>query len=283
MSVPAIQIPAALSIAGSDPSGGAGIQADIKTFAILGVYCGAAITALTTQNTLGVSSYMPLPPDFVKKQVQDVLDDLRVTHIKIGMVGSAGIADALCELLRDFQGEIIYDPVSGSSAGDSLVLEKNYAAIKRLAGHCTVLTPNIGELEILSGCRCRDQNRAVEAAKTLFSLYPRLKAVCLTGGHLNMKSEIVTDFLIQPAAGTRKKEPPPLLIQTAHHPRISSNNTHGTGCSFASAFTAYLLKTNNLSTSFTRASSFLDRLISKSAGHHIGHGTGPLLHHLMIR
>ncbi|MFH1214883.1 MAG: bifunctional hydroxymethylpyrimidine kinase/phosphomethylpyrimidine kinase [Pseudomonadota bacterium] len=283
MPVHANQIPVALSIAGSDPSGGAGIQADIKTFTVLGIYCGAAITALTTQNTLGVSSYMPLPPDFVKKQVKDVLDDLLVTHIKIGMVGSAGVADTLCGILRDFKGEIIYDPVSGSSSGDSLVMEKNYTAIKRLAGHCTVLTPNIGELEILSGRQCPDQDCAVEAAKTLFTAYPRLKAVCLTGGHLNMKSDTVTDFLLQPAPGKTKKGESHLLIQTAHHPRISSNNTHGTGCSFASAFTAYLLKTNNLYKSFVKASSFLDRLISKSAGHHIGQGTGPLLHHLMIR
>lgn len=276
------RIPAVLTIAGSDPSGGAGIQADIKTFTVLGVYGGAAITALTIQNTLGVSAVLPLPPDVVSQQVRAVLDDLFITHIKIGMVGSAEVAGALAGILESFPGQIIYDPVAGSSAGTPLLLGKNHAALRQLAGCCTVLTPNLGELEILADRQCHSEESALAAAGELLVRYPRLQAICLTGGHLNPARATVTDYLLRPGPATRIKKAGSPLIRAARHPRISSVNTHGTGCTFASAFTAYHMRTGSLVRAFTRASAFLERLISTSAPRPVGHGTGPLLHHLMI-
>lgn len=276
------RVPAVLTIAGSDPSGGAGIQADIKTFTVLGVYSSAAITALTIQNTLGVSAVLPLPPDVVSQQVRAVLDDLFITHIKIGMVGSAEIAGALAGVLATFPGQIIYDPVAGSSAGTPLLLEKNHAALRLMAGCCTVLTPNLGELEILADCPCLSEESALAAAGELLVRYPRLQAICLTGGHLNPDHNTVTDYLLRPGPTARIKKKGRPLIRAARHPRISSFNTHGTGCTFASAFTAYHMRTGSLVRAFTRASAFLERLISTSAPCPVGHGTGPLLHHLMI-
>ncbi|MDX1777027.1 MAG: hydroxymethylpyrimidine/phosphomethylpyrimidine kinase, partial [Desulfobulbales bacterium] len=137
----------ALSIAGSDPSGGAGIQADVKTFTAIGVYCGAAITSLTVQNTRGVFAVQPVDPVFVGKQIDTVLRDLAVSHIKIGMLGSAAVALSVCDTLADFNGEIIYDPVLVSSSGQQLIDKEGYGGFReQLLNICTVITPNITEL-----------------------------------------------------------------------------------------------------------------------------------------
>lgn len=272
-------LPAALSIAGSDPSGGAGIQADIKTFTVIGVYCGAAITALTSQNTMGVSSYLPLPAAFVRRQVQEVLDDLNVTHIKIGMVGNGEIAAALGEVLSSFAGEVIYDPVIKSSSGTSLFGPGSRAITEHLLPRTTFLTPNIAELEILTGRECPDTATALNAAQGLFALAPRLKAVCLKGGHMDEQNRTVTDYLIRPAAGDQGEKEAAGRIFPVHHPRVFTRNTHGTGCTFASAFTAYLMQTNDARKSFSSACAFVDILLRKSAAQPVGHGAGPLLHH----
>ncbi|MBI4792758.1 MAG: bifunctional hydroxymethylpyrimidine kinase/phosphomethylpyrimidine kinase [Deltaproteobacteria bacterium] len=272
-------LPAALSIAGSDPSGGAGIQADIKTFTVIGVYCGAAITALTSQNTMGVSSYLPLPAAFVRRQVQEVLDDLNVTHIKIGMVGNGEIAAALGEVLSSFAGEVIYDPVIKSSSGTSLFGPGSRAITEHLLPRTTFLTPNIAELEILTGRECTDTATALNAAQALFALAPRLKAVCLKGGHMDEQNRTVTDYLTRPAAGDQGEKEAAGRIFPVHHPRVFTRNTHGTGCTFASAFTAYLMQTNDVRKSFSSACAFVDILLRKSAPQPVGHGAGPLLHH----
>ena len=272
-------LPAALSIAGSDPSGGAGIQADIKTFTVIGVYCGAAITALTSQNTMGVSSYLPLPAAFVRRQVQEVLDDLNVTHIKIGMVGNGEIAAALGEVLSSFAGEVIYDPVIKSSSGTSLFGPGSRAITEHLLPRTTFLTPNIAELEILTGRECTDTATALNAAQGLFALAPRLKAVCLKGGHMDEQNRTVTDYLIRPAAGDQGEKEAAGRIFPVHHPRVFTRNTHGTGCTFASSFTAYLMQTNDARKSFSSACAFVDILLRKSAAQPVGHGAGPLLHH----
>ena len=272
-------LPAALAIAGSDPSGGAGIQADIKTFTVIGVYCGAAITALTAQNTMGVSTYLPLPAAFVKQQVQEVLADLNVTHIKIGMVGNGEIAAALGEVLSSFAGEIIYDPVIKSSSGTSLFGPGSRAITEHLLSRTTFLTPNLAELEILTGRECPDTGTALAAAQGLFALAPRLKAVCLKGGHLDQQNRTITDYLVWPATGGQEEKPAADLIFPVRHPRIFTRNTHGTGCTFASAFTAYLMQTDDVRQAFSSACAFVDILLRKSASQHIGHGAGPLLHH----
>ncbi|MBI5556050.1 MAG: bifunctional hydroxymethylpyrimidine kinase/phosphomethylpyrimidine kinase [Deltaproteobacteria bacterium] len=274
--------PAALSIAGSDPSGGAGIQADIKTFTVLGVYGGAAITALTSQNTMGVTSFMSLPAAFVKKQVRDVLDDLNVTHIKIGMVGNREIAEVLGEILSGFTGEIIYDPVLKSSSGNFLFAGGCETVIRHIISHSTFLTPNIPELEILTARKCPDADAALTAAQGLFALSPTLKGVCLKGGHLNEGDKIVTDYLVR-KSGDRSGTAPSFHIHPARHARITTPNTHGTGCTFASAFTAYHMLTGNAEKAFSNACAFMDILLSNSVTERIGHGTGPLLHHSFRR
>jgi len=276
-------MPMALSIAGSDPSGGAGIQADIKTFTVIGVYCGAAITAITSQNTLGVSSYLPLPAALVKRQIQDVLDDLNVTHIKIGMVGNQEIARAIGEVLAGFTGEVIYDPVIKSSDGVSLFAAGSTAVTEHIISHTTILTPNITELEIISGLECSNESRALEAAQAMFALSPRLKAVCVKGGHMNVQGKTVIDYLVRKSPGEQGEQPQGFNVSRIHHPRIFSRNTHGTGCTFASALTAYHMRTGDIDKAFTYTCAFMDTLLNRSAPHLIGHGTGPLLHHYFIR
>ncbi|MBU0908629.1 MAG: bifunctional hydroxymethylpyrimidine kinase/phosphomethylpyrimidine kinase [Proteobacteria bacterium] len=280
---PQNNMPVGLSIAGSDPSGGAGIQADIKTFTVIGVYCGAAITALTSQNTLGVSSYLPLPAAFVKKQIQDVLDDLNVTHIKIGMVGNQEIARAIGEVLTEFTGEVIYDPVIKSSGGVSLFTAGSTAVTEHIISHATVVTPNIAELEIISGKECGAAGSALAAAQGLFALSSRLKAVCVKGGHMNVQGKTVTDYLVQKVAPEKWTEESGFHISRIEHPRIFSRNTHGTGCTFASALTAYYMRTGDLNKAFTSTCAFMDTLLNRSAAYSIGHGTGPLLHHEFTR
>jgi len=275
--------PMALSIAGSDPSGGAGIQADIKTFTVIGVYCGAALTALTSQNTLGVSSYLPLPAAFVKKQIQDVLDDLNVTHIKIGMVGNLEIAQAIGEVLAGFTGEVIYDPVIKSSGGFSLFAAGSTAVTEHIVSHTTVLTPNIAELEIISGLDCSNVSRALDAAQSIFALAPRLKAVCVKGGHMNIQGKTVTDYLVQKTPPENGEHEPGFHISRIDHPRIFSRNTHGTGCTFASALTAYHMRTGDINKAFSYTCAFMDTLLNRSTSHLIGHGTGPLLHYDFVR
>ena len=273
-------VPAALAIAGSDPSGGAGIQADLKTFTVIGIYGGAVITALTSQNTLGVTSCFDLPASFVKSQIEDVLSDLNVSHIKIGMVGNGEIAQAIGEALRQFKGEVVYDPVLRSSSGSSLFSEDDMNAIsENIINQCTVLTPNIFELETITKSQCHEPSLALDAAENLLNQYPRLQAVCVKGGHINSGENKVTDYLVEQEKGSSEKGLA-IEITAKQHPRISTKNSHGTGCTFASAFTAFHLLENNRKKAFGQTVHFLDSLISGSAPYHIGLGTGPLLHHL---
>lgn len=268
---------AVLTIAGSDPSGGAGIQADLKTFTVLGVYAGAAITCLTVQNTRGVLYYKPLAADLIKDQIMTVLEDIEVSHIKIGMVGSPEIAYALSEILAEFQGEIVYDPVLVASAGNALHQEDAcHEIINQLLDKITVLTPNRTELENISNQACPDPTAALAAAASLFKRADRLQAVVVTGGHLEPQSSTVTDHLLYRSApdGT-------IQIKSATRPRLATNNLHGTGCTFASAFTAYHYLSNNYEIAFEQTSRFMGDLIKISAQLSIGHGIGPLGHHLL--
>ena len=265
---------AILSIAGSDPSGGAGIQADLKTFTAIGVYGGAAITCLTAQNSLGVSSCLPVAPEFVKKQIQLVLADLPVSHIKTGMLGTDEIAWAMAESLHDFSGEIICDPVLTASDGHALFQKtKSNAGLQALLHTATVLTPNLPELAILTGRDLETPQEALEAATALLARHPKLRAIVLTGGHIQEQAGEVEDFLI-----LRHTSSPEIL--TAKHPRIATKNTHGTGCTFASAFAAYHLLHGNDQDAFLKAVAFVDTVLRQSAVLSLGKGKGPLAHHL---
>ena len=273
-------LPVILSVAGSDPSGGAGIQADLKTFAAIGVYGGAVITALTCQNTLGVSSCFPLPAKFIKQQLGDVLDDLNVTHIKIGMTGSAEIIQAIGEELQRFNGLVVYDPVLKSSSGDELFSGAAGHSLEPILTTCSILTPNRHELEQLTGRPVDDQENALAASRELLNRFANLQAICLKGGHFNEMHEKVTDFYIEKTNKEGNNTEKTFAVSHADHPRISTTNSHGTGCTFASAFTAFHLLSGNGQTAFHKTVQFLDTVIDHSAHFTIGHGTGPLLHHL---
>ena len=267
------QTRAILTIAGSDPSGGAGIQADLKTLTVLGVYGCAAVTSLTVQNTLGVQSCQPLAPELVCQQVAAVLADLTVTHVKIGMIGSTAVADAIDQALQGFGGEIIYDPIVFTSVGQPLKATDSLDGVLKIAGLATVLTPNLHELRLISSAPCLDTDQALEAGQGLLRAYPNLKAVVIKGGHLHEEEAEVTDFLL--LAG----EPLPLPHR---HRRLLSANTHGTGCTFASALAAYHQRTGDYRLAFKQTVDFLDALLFLSADWRLGEGNGGLSHHLLV-
>jgi hydroxymethylpyrimidine kinase/phosphomethylpyrimidine kinase len=273
---PATSDHAALTIAGSDPSGGAGIQADLKTFTALGVYGGAVITCLTAQNSLGVRSTQPVEPDFVREQARLVLDDLPVTHIKTGMIGTGAVANAVGDILRDFEGIVVCDPVFRASGGKDLLEADGFDAFQRqVVGNATFITPNVFELEHLSGLPCRKEEEVLQAGLFLLEKFSNLAGVILTGGHLGGPGLPVKDYFIRRTADSKKPQ-----TLGAEHERIRTQNTHGTGCTFASAFTAYHLLTNDADQSFYQAVAFMDQVIRKSADLSLGKGNGPLAHHL---
>jgi hydroxymethylpyrimidine/phosphomethylpyrimidine kinase len=276
MSVKKKTVQVALTIAGSDPSGGAGIQADLKTFTILGVYGGAVVSCLTAQNTLGVFATQPVEPSLVKKQIDHVLNDLNVTHIKIGMLGSIAVTESICDALTDYTGEIIYDPVLISSSGQELIDPKGYNTIRRqLIPICTVLTPNVPELSLLSEKKCSTKEILLSAAGKLLQEYEKMRSVIITGGHFEPEKNVITDFMLNNPSTTHQA-----ACEEISHPRIASNNTHGTGCTFSAAFTAYHLLTGDDSEAFRKSTRYMETIISNSASARIGHGTGPLMHHL---
>jgi hydroxymethylpyrimidine/phosphomethylpyrimidine kinase len=269
--------PVALTIAGSDPSGGAGIQADLKTFTSIGVYAGAVISSLTVQNTQEVFAIQPVDPAFVKDQIDYVLKDLDVTHIKIGMLGSSAVGKSICRALADYSGEVIYDPVLVSSSGRQLIDREGYDTVRtELLELCTVLTPNIPELSLLTERNCTNKDSLRAAAESLLHQYGKMRSIIVTGGHSKPAEDTITDYLLS-VSGTS----PRVRYEEISHPRIASQNTHGTGCTFSAAFTAYHLLNGDDSGAFHKATGYMDKIIKKSGPCKIGHGTGPLIHYLV--
>lgn len=266
-----------LTIAGSDPSGGAGIQADLKTVTSLGCYGAAAVTAITVQNTLGVSYCHPLPPQLVVDQVTAVLTDMAPSHIKIGMTATAEIINALADCLEDFSGEIILDPVLKSSTGQSLLNGDSDKALAPLLARISVLTPNIDELASLSKLPVTNRSESQLAGQAIMTSYPNIKALCIKGGHLHEKDPEVVDILLEKSATNQI-----VKRNTTRHPRRQTTNSHGTGCSFASAFTAYHARTGCYQQAFQSAVSYVDKLLELGQDEKIGHGTGPLQHYKMV-
>jgi len=271
---------ACLTIAGSDPSGGAGIQADLKTFTALNVYGCAVITCLTAQNSLGVLSYQAVDRDCIFEQIRLVLEDLPITHIKIGMIGSKDAALGIGNALQQFQGQIVYDPVLKASDGSTLTGHDALGHIReQVLSKATVITPNLPELEILTSSLCPTSDEAHVQALGLFEEFPQLEAVILTGGHFPEESaktpNTITDYLILKPM----KELPP-LIEKVLHKKIYTKNTHGTGCTFSSAFTAYHLQLENHMKAFCKTVAFMDQLLEKSSSYNTGKGHGGLVHHL---
>ena len=263
------QVLAILSVAGSDPSGGAGVQADIKTLTVLGVYAAAAVTAITVQNSLGMASCQPLAPELVAAQVRAVISDLKVSHVKIGMIGSRAVAQAIVQALDGFTGEIIYDPVISSSVGRPLSATDGLEGVWRVAGLATVMTPNLPELALLVDRQIKSAEQALLAGGELFARLPHLKAVVLKGGHLDEGHPEVRDFLLLPGQ-------PPL---SRRHPRVITPNNHGTGCTFAAALAAYHQRCGDYRRAFEQAVDFLAHLLQISADWRLGQGNGGLCHH----
>ncbi|MCX7801502.1 MAG: bifunctional hydroxymethylpyrimidine kinase/phosphomethylpyrimidine kinase [Meiothermus ruber] len=254
--------PIALTIAGSDPSGGAGLQADLKTFHRFGVYGMSVVTVLTVQNTLGVREVAPLEPGLVARQLEAVLQDPGAHAIKTGALGDAAIVHSIAPILAQTNLPLVVDPVLVAKSGDWLLTEQALEALKsELFPLATLLTPNLPEAQALLGQPIRDLADAREAARLLGSLGP--KAVLLKGGH--RAGEDSTDLLWDGRA---------LHLLTAR--KIPSSHTHGTGCTLSAAITALLAKGVALLEAVTRAKRFVTRAIETAPG--IGGGIGPLNH-----
>ncbi len=255
-----------LVIAGSDSGGGAGIQADIKTITALGGYAATAITALTAQNTLGVQAVWPVPPDFVARQIEAVLDDIGADAIKTGMLGDAATVLRIAETLAARPPvPLIVDPVMVAKGGARLLAADALPALKQLLPMAAVLTPNLPEAEVFCGTVIGDLAAMRGAATELLTLGAR--AVLLKGGHL--AGEWVTDVLAT-ADG----------VEEFAAPRIASRHTHGTGCTLASALATGLAQGMTLRESVLRARAYVRAAISAAPG--FGAGNGPLNHAVAV-
>ena len=258
-------IPNVLSVAGVDPSGGAGIAADLKTFAALGAYGMAAVTAVTVQNTRGVRGFRLMEPAFVAEQIDAVFDDIRVDAVKIGMVGSAGIAEAIAAVLRRHGARhVVLDPVMVAKGGDALLAADAVAAIRdRLAPVAEVITPNLPEAAVLLGApEPTDLDGMQRIARDLLRLGPA--SVLLKGGHLDGPDS--TDVY---ADGETAE------VFTA--PRIATKNTHGTGCTLSSAIAALLPRHSRIE-AIRLAKDYVTGAIAAAGRLDVGSGHGPLHH-----
>lgn len=258
--------PIAFSIAGSDPSGGAGIQADLKTFSALGVYGAAAITSLTAQNTLGVTGVHQVPAAFVSAQVDSVLTDLAVGAIKIGMVGAEEAIEAIVSsLTKQPLRNIVVDPVMIATSGDRLLAPGAIASLRDdLLPLALVVTPNLPEAaELLGEDVAHDEDGIVKQGKRILGFGSH--AVLIKGGHGEGAESI--DYLV-----TRD------TVIRLPAKRIATNNTHGTGCSLSSAIAAGLAKGEDLETAVRHAKGFVNMAIAAADSLQIGHGHGPIHH-----
>jgi hydroxymethylpyrimidine/phosphomethylpyrimidine kinase len=257
-----------LSIAGSDPSGGAGIQADIKAISARGCYAMAALTALTAQNTQGVSAVHPLDPVFVEEQIRMVFADIRVDAVKIGMIANADIADAVARALEPHRGiPVVLDPVMIAKGGAALLDPQAVAVLKeRLLSLATLLTPNLPEAaELLGETEAQDRDAMAAQAGRLATLGPA--AILMKGGHLAGPDS--PDYLLSGQG-----------ICWFEGMRIAGGNTHGTGCSLSSAIAAELAKGQPLPQAVASAKAWLQQAIAMADRLEVGsgHGHGPVHH-----
>ncbi len=258
-----------LIVAGSDSSGGAGIQADIKTVTALGGYAATAVTAITVQNTRGVSAVADMTPEFVAAQILTVLDDIGADAIKIGMVHTAGIIGAIAEIIdNEARGiSLVVDPVMAAQGGERLIEDSASEAFRaRLLLRAQLITPNIPEAEALTGYTIRGVDDMVHAAKMLMT--GGAPGVLITGGHGT--GETITDVLVS-ERGTEYLE----------SQRIDTPHTHGTGCTLASAIAVSLAQGLDLGAAVRRARSYVYEAIKTAPGY--GQGHGPLNHAHTVR
>jgi hydroxymethylpyrimidine/phosphomethylpyrimidine kinase len=252
----------ALTIAGSDSGAGAGVQADLKTFAALGVYGTAAITAITAQNTVGVTAVLALNPKLVAAQIDAVIDDIGAHALKTGMLANAGIIQTVVEKIRQWRlKNIVVDPVMVATSGDLLIQRSAVAALRaKLIPIATVVTPNIPEAEELTGMQLRNSAAIEAAAKKIVDL--GAKSVLIKGGH---RTGPALDIFYD---GRRFTE------LTA--PRIRTKNTHGTGCTLSAAIAAYLAQGKSVENAVALAKKYLTEALRQSFT--VGHGHSPVHH-----
>ena len=255
-----------LTIAGSDSGGGAGIQADLKTFAALGCYGMTAITALTAQNTLGVQGIHGVPADFLKAQIQSVMDDIGVDAVKIGMLHAPEIVDVVAWAIDHYQlKNVVLDPVMVATSGDRLIASETVQVLVReLFPRATLITPNLDEAVLLLGRDISEPSVLEMGGRDLLAM--GAQAVLLKGGHL--PGEDVVDLLVQPNSPSERLS----------SRRIQSRNVHGTGCTLSSAIAAYLALGLGLSEAVHCARQFIVQAIAHGADITTGHGHGPLNH-----
>ena len=258
-----------LIVAGSDSGGGAGIQADIKTVSMLDAYAATAITALTAQNTEAVYGVLSIPPEFVRRQVEVVLDDIGADAIKTGMLHDAAVIETIATVLQERAAAIplVVDPVMVAKGGARLIDPAAVEALKRLLiVRAEIVTPNLPEAEILCGATIGNLAQMRAAGETLLAFGCR--AVLVKGGHLS--GETVSDVLVT-AGGARVWE----------SPRIVTRHTHGTGCTLASAIAAGLAQGQDVESAVDRARAYVQRAIASAPG--LGRGHGPLDHSHPLR
>lgn len=256
----------ALTIAGSDSGGGAGIQADLKTFAARGVFGMSVLTALTAQNTLGVHGVHEVPPDFIALQIDAVIRDLGVDAVKTGMLSNASIIEIIAAKVREHHlAPLVVDPVMIAKSGAPLLREEARTALMHtLLPLATVVTPNLHEARVLSGIDITTLEEMRRAAQAIHRLGARY--VVVKGGHLPETMEAI-DVLYDGST-----------FQEFRAPRIETKNTHGTGCTFASAIAAELAKGNSVAQAVRLAKDYLTAILQASATLSLGHGHGPLNH-----
>jgi hydroxymethylpyrimidine/phosphomethylpyrimidine kinase len=255
----------ALTIAGSDSGGGAGIQADLKTFSALGVYGASVITALTAQNTRGVTGIHDAPADFVTQQIDAVLSDLKVDAVKIGMLSQPATIAAVAKGLAAYKGPIILDPVMVAASGDRLLVPEAVAALKaELIPLASLITPNLPEAAALLNREiAADEDAMTQQGRAL--LAQGAKAVLVKGGHGTGDESV--DVLITPEKTRRYAAR-----------RIATQNTHGTGCTLSSAIAAFSARGLKLENAIAEAKDYLTGAIAAADRLKIGHGHGPVHH-----
>ncbi len=261
-----ITYPTTLSIAGSDSSGGAGIQADLKTFSALGVFGMTAITAITAQNTLGVSDIQGIDPSIVKAQIDAIFTDIPPDAVKIGMLFDANIIITVAESLEKYKPKfIVLDPVMISTSGSKLMADNAIETlISRLIPLSTIVTPNKHEAELISGIKIDSYAKVEQTAMHILAM--GAKSVLIKGGHF--ESDTMTDYLFK----TGEK---PLILNAK---AIKTRNTHGTGCTLSSAITAYLALGQPLHLAVESAKSYLTDALIAGSDTNIGAGHGAMNH-----
>jgi hydroxymethylpyrimidine/phosphomethylpyrimidine kinase len=259
-------IPIALTIAGSDSSGGAGIQADLKTFAAFGVYGASVITALTAQNTKGVAGIHQVPAGFVTAQIDAVFDDLDVKAVKIGMVSERAVIEAIVAGVKRWSpGHVVLDPVMVATSGDRLLAPDAIEALRlKLVPRAVLITPNLPEAAALLDEQIASSESQIEGqGKRLLAM--GASAVLIKGGH--GKGAESVDYLIRQAG-----------VVALAAPRIATKSTHGTGCSLSSAIAAGLAKGDDLEAAVRRAKTWVTAAIAAADRLNVGRGHGPIHH-----